>query len=87
VTIENRNAAGKCLDRSLEEGNVDGAAVYIFACNGGATQQWRVVPRGGAFELRKLADDRCLDIEVDDINIDADLHARTCHGGWNQARN
>jgi hypothetical protein len=56
------NQSNKCLDKSEDNGNVNGAAVYIYTCSGAANQLWRYNPTpAGWSDLRNVADpNRCL---------------------------
>ncbi|MET7426390.1 RICIN domain-containing protein [Dactylosporangium sp. NPDC005555] len=64
-TYRIRNAsAGKCLEKPLSAGDVDGAAVVIATCQSVTHQYWSIpadYPFGG-YQLRSLRDGRCLDL-------------------------
>jgi len=85
--IVNRNS-NLCLDKSMDNGNVNGALVYQYGCSGAVNQQW-YIDNGGAGgwqRLRSRADGRCLDIR-DLVNAnDATVQVWGCNStGWNQA--
>jgi len=81
--------SGKCLDKSMDAGNVDGAQVYQYSCsNSSANQLWRIdweCDFRDFFQLHDYADNRCLDIRNRVDANDASLQVWTCgFHAWNQ---
>jgi len=87
--IKNKNSS-KCLDKSMDNGNVDGALVYQFSCaaNHPSNQVWYLDNLGlnGYLRIRSWADNRCLDIRGKVDADDATVQVYGCNStGWNQA--
>ena len=87
--IKNQNS-GKCLDKSMDNGNVDGALVYQYSCsaNHPSNQVWYLDNLGlnGYPHIRSKADNRCLDIRGKVDADDATVQVWSCNSvGWNQA--
>ncbi|MFE2757750.1 RICIN domain-containing protein [Actinosynnema sp. NPDC059335] len=70
---------GKCLDIRDWNAN-DGAIVQMWACHGGANQQWY----GDGSLIRSALNGKCLDIRDWNANDGAVVQMWTCHGGANQ---
>jgi Ricin-type beta-trefoil lectin domain-like len=83
------NYSGLCLDKSMDNGNVDGALVYQYGCRAGAANQEWYLDTGavnGWFRFRSVADGRCLDIRDKVDANDATVQVWGCNSvGWNQA--
>ncbi len=89
VELRNRNS-GKCLDKSMDRGNYDGAPVYQYTCSGEDNQQWHfvdVVPGSKWGWLVNVADGRCLDVRDVNYSDGAPLQVWTCKNSWNQRWN
>ena len=73
-------ASGLCLDVA---GNTTtpGAAVQVYACNGGQNQQWEVDAAG---EIRTFGGTRCLDVAGQSTALEAPVVSWTCNGQDNQ---
>ncbi|MEU4245402.1 RICIN domain-containing protein [Actinoplanes sp. NPDC026619] len=86
-----RTNLDQCLDKSMDRGNVNGAAVYQYDCAAGQThnQLWYFVPAAGTNygELRNREDGRCLDVRDYDYFNGAPLQVWDCSGAWNQLWN
>jgi len=75
------HAAGRCLEVTDKQVQVDGARVQLGACDGQPNQVWR--PERGA--LVNQANGRCLDVHGPDVGYDgARLQTSRCHFGPNQ---
>jgi hypothetical protein len=74
------NGSSKCLDKSMDQGNVNYAAVYIYTCRNTTNQFWRYNPNSSGFsDLRNVADpSRCLTAFGDYEG--AWLDVEDCHG-------
>jgi len=84
------NNSGKCLDKSMDFGNVDGELVYQYSCfaNHPANQLWWLDSGGlgSRIRIRSAADNRCLDIRNKVDADDATVQVWGCNSvGWNQA--
>jgi hypothetical protein len=89
VQIVNRNS-GKCLDKSMDQGNIDGALVYQYTCAGSepSNQLWWFDNNGagGRQRIHSVADGRCLDIRNKVDADDATVQVWGCNAiGWNQS--
>jgi hypothetical protein len=77
-----------CLDKSMDNGDHDGALVYQYTCdpNNRSNQLWAIEPGGanGGWLIQSAEDGRCLDIRDKNPNIDASLQVWSCSGAWNQ---
>jgi hypothetical protein len=86
--IINENS-GKCLDKSMDLGDVNGAVVYQYTCYGTSNQYWwrdRGRGAGGGDRFINLEDNRCLDIKNKVDANDASLQVWDCNSsGWNQS--
>lgn len=73
-------ASGLCLDVA---GNTTapGAAVQVYACNGGPNQQWDVDAAG---EIRTFGGTRCLDVAGQSTALEAPIVSWQCNGQDNQ---
>jgi hypothetical protein len=80
--------SGKCLDKSMDRGNFNGAPVYQYTCHYGSNQSWRLLPRWpdgtGPYRLQNQADFRCLDVTNYRFQDGTPLTVWNCHTGWNQ---
>jgi hypothetical protein len=79
--------SGLCLDKSMDNGNVNGAAVYQYTCSGAINQKW-YSPNN--WQLISLADYRCLDIKNYGNFNGASMQVWDCFdvlygSDWNQA--
>ncbi len=83
--------SGKCLDKSMDNGDVNGEPVYQFNCTWYAhNQQWYFEQRGvaGYAVIRNAEDGRCLDIRNFDTSNGAPVQVWDCNSAsraqWNQ---
>jgi hypothetical protein len=86
-----RNARSElCLDKSLDNGNANGAAVYQYPCRDDApNQHWYYVEVNGSNwgYLKSASGDRCLDARGPSFTDGARLQVYDCTGAWNQRWN
>jgi hypothetical protein len=88
--FKNQNS-GKCLDKSMDGGNVDGAGVYQYTCSGAANQRWKYVPYTStagyaATHIVSVADSRCLDRKDQKLDNGTLVQVWGCNSiGSNQA--
>jgi len=77
-----------CLDKSMDNGDRDGALVYQYTCDPSKpyNQLWAFEPGGinGYWTIADAQDGRCLDIRDFNPNIDATVQVWSCSGAWNQ---
>lgn len=83
--------SGKCLDKSQDVLDANGAAVYQITCSYHDNQLWEFFPGFGGNsnwgELANLSDGRCLDVHGASFTDGAPLQVWDCTGGWNQRWN
>lgn len=89
IVFINQNSH-KCLDKSMDNGNNNGAAVYQYTCSYTANQRWRVVrytSNNGSTQnhIVNVASGQCLDVRDYVYNNGALLQVWSCNSsGWNQ---
>jgi hypothetical protein len=87
-TLENVRSH-RCLDKSMDRGNYDGAPVYQYGCSEMPNQVWYFKPVAGSDwgMLASMEDDRCLDVKDVNYNNGSRLQVWKCSGNWNQRWN
>src|SRR5262249_24899321 len=85
--------SGKCLNMSIDAGDIDGARVYQFTCDWTTftrNQLWYFhrIGVGGDPVIRSAEDGRCLDIRAFDQSNGAEVQVWSCNtqdrAQWNQ---
>jgi hypothetical protein len=89
VVFINQNS-GKCLDKSMDNGNNNGAAVYQYSCSYAANQLWRLVQYTSTsgwtqYHIVSVASGQCLDVTNFVYANGTPLQVWGCNSsGWNQ---
>jgi hypothetical protein len=79
--------SGKCLDKSMDNGNAVGAQIYQYTCHFGANQLWwsRSQPDHPYSEIYNAAvTNQCLDLKNFGYSNGTTIQSWYCSGGWNQ---
>ena len=83
-------SSGKCLDKSQDNGAVNGAPIYLYTCSTAKNQIWWFPssPDGDGLRLRNAVDNRCLDVKDSSTAEGSSLQVWSCASvatsAWNQ---
>jgi len=84
LVVQNRAAGGHfCLDASLDD-DIEGRAVYIYACHGRYNQRWTFTEGIDNASAVVGLEGRCLDIRGRQIRDNTPVQLYRCHYGANQ---